>query len=877
MDLCKIQEIYEKVYRRNNFVFKKSGKSFSRHIMCVKFTYAYKLFNKAAKNTYVKDGWQLKDLEFKDCIALSSDNQVVGVVINTLVENPVSNDCLGESFIFENGTYVLAKDPETLLTKRELREDLYKNGFYCDGIKFVRYKRSSGSSRVGKCLFVDERLYNRLHKWDLCGLDIKNGDEIDLAGLESYISLPSSSIIDTIELEAKNFLIVDDYNSVFDDIVIGVDYVNGHLTSSEVRQKLSNSIFDGQSLMDKSVFGEYLDKGFLLLRNRFFKSACFNSNIQQFFKDNKITDISQLNGRTIADKIEDIKIITTPSSIKYLKFGNLNQWLDKLDTTFGVVKYEKPPHYFNGKMVQCHYQLINTLQLEENDVEEFVAPNLEYIAKVRNDPDILRYHIQYPFEEIDKCELTPLLSRNEIIFKMLGINNNFCKTKLYLDFRNDLIKSMMKNLKRGHVLVNGNYSVLLGNGYEMLLHSIGQFNGKSVLGIGNIYSKRFAYNQTILGSRSPHINSGNIYLAQNKQVDEIDLYFNLTENIVYVNSIGENLLQRLNGADFDADSLLLTDNSILINAAKKNYDWFKVPTCLVSAKKTIRHYTVDDLVDLDVKTSVNKIGEIVNLSQYLNSIMWNNINNGQCLDDVKDLYLDICKLAVLSGIEIDRAKREYEINSGNEIKLLKDKWKQTKNNKFLKPMFFKMITTENGYKLNSNHIYKRFKTPMDHLQKCIDKFNFRQNRDFKTDIIPFYKTLKQKCLHGAGARYYQQRDRILNLISIAKSEMAHLYDGYDLMSHGEREYVKHESARIKQECIAYINDISLSENTMYLLLIAIEDEKYKNISRFIFNTLFGSPNEAFYKLLENSKEKILELKENDYGNIVIFDSNFIKI
>lgn len=549
MDLCKIQEIYEKVYRRNNFVFKKSGKSFSRHIMCVKFTYAYKLFNKAAKNTYVKDGWQLKDLEFKDCIALSSDNQVVGVVINTLVENPVSNDCLGESFIFENGTYVLAKDPETLLTKRELREDLYKNGFYCDGIKFVRYKRSSGSSRVGKCLFVDERLYNRLHKWDLCGLDIKNGDEIDLAGLESYISLPSSSIIDTIELEAKNFLIVDDYNSVFDDIVIGVDYVNGHLTSSEVRQKLSNSIFDGQSLMDKSVFGEYLDKGFLLLRNRFFKSACFNSNIQQFFKDNKITDISQLNGRTIADKIEDIKIITTPSSIKYLKFGSLNQWLDKLDTTFGVVKYEKPPHYFNGKMVQCHYQLINTLQLEENDVEEFVTPNLEYIAKVRNDPDILRYHIQYPFEEIDKCELTPLLSRNEIIFKMLGINNNFCKTKLYLDFRNDLIKSMMKNLKRGHVLVNGNYSVLLGNGYEMLLHSIGQFNGKSVLGIGNIYSKRFAYNQTILGSRSPHINSGNIYLAQNKQVDEIDRYFNLTENIVYVNSIGENLLQRLNGAD----------------------------------------------------------------------------------------------------------------------------------------------------------------------------------------------------------------------------------------------------------------------------------------------------------------------------------------
>lgn len=55
---------------------------------------------------------------------------------------------------------------------------------------------------------------------------------------------------------------------------------------------------------------------------------------------------------------------------------------------------------------------------------------------------------------------------------------------------------------------------------------------------------------------------------------------------------------------------MLTDNPILIGAAQKNYDKFLVPTSLVDAKKVVRHYTKEEQADLDIKTSVNKIGEI---------------------------------------------------------------------------------------------------------------------------------------------------------------------------------------------------------------------------------------------------------------------------
>ena len=129
------------------------------------------------------------------------------------------------------------------------------------------------------------------------------------------------------------------------------------------------------------------------------------------------------------------------------------------------------------------------------------------------------------------------------------INDNFTETKYYQQFLQDLLRSYYKNLKNGHIYVNGNYSTLLGNPIEMLQHSIGKFEGVSQLGVGNIHSTRFEYNQTLLGSRSPHVTIGNVWLPYNTSSETIDKYLNLTNEIVCINSISENILQKLSGAD----------------------------------------------------------------------------------------------------------------------------------------------------------------------------------------------------------------------------------------------------------------------------------------------------------------------------------------
>ncbi len=581
LDLIKLREVYLKEYRNKRFSwYEKNEMEYTDRVINVTFKYSNKEYNKIGsikeneeekkkgkskypKFLYVKFGYEITQNSVTNCVYVAN-GELIAIQTGIYVppDKVVPERLLKDNFIYEDGVYKIKKN-KTLNSVANLRYELYKNGFWCNGIHYVRFKRSSGSSRVGKCLFIDEKLYGKMHKWEMCGIKLKEGDPVDLAALEAYIALTLSSIIDTIEIKPENILIVDDYKSVFTDTVIATEMQEEKkgkysLRTGEKTVKISNSIWDGLSLIDKSIMSIYDQYGMILLRKNFFKSCCFNTNIQQFFKDNKITDIKQLNGFTLAEDIEDIKLITTPSSIKYLKFGTIEQWLKNIDSTFGVVKHEKKTHFFDGKMVQSHYQLINTLQLTKKQVREFIQPSLQYVDLLKSEPAAVRHYMKYSDEH--EFESNNLKTKNEIIYQLMGLNDKFPETKWYKELVKDLTKSYKMNLKSGHVLIEGNYSTLLGNPYELLLNTIGKFNGESILGVGNVHTTRFPYGKKILGSRSPHVCVSNILLSNNVDCELIDKYFNLTDEIICINSIGENILERLNGADWIKSKSALRSN-----------------------------------------------------------------------------------------------------------------------------------------------------------------------------------------------------------------------------------------------------------------------------------------------------------------------------
>lgn len=877
LDTIKMQEEYKKAVRRNDFYFIVNKRKYTQVVINVKFSYSYKEFNKSGKNTFIRAGYDFKECVFTDGICMI-DGLLVGIQTNIEIQNPVPGDVLPSYFVFMDGCYQQLGAIPVIMNKAELRQGLYENGFVCDGIKYVRYKRSAGSSRVGKCLFVNEVIAKRMARWDRCGLNIRDDAAIDLASYEAYIALPMSSIIDTIEIKPENILVVNDYESKFSDEVVAVEEKDNYLVATRKTVEVTNSIWDGESLLDESMFGDYAGKGMLLLRNRFFKTCAFNTNIQKWFADNEITRVDQLNGFTLAKDISQIKLITTPSSVKYLKFGTIEQWLQNITSTFGIVKFEKETHFFDGRMVQCHYQLINTLQLSYADVEELLRPSIEYIGAVRRDPAVLRYHIGYAFKsEEEDGELNPYKTKNEIVFKLLGINDKFINTKIYKEFRDAIVKGFFRNLRRGHILICGNYSTLLGNGLELLKQAIGHFVGESEIGIGNIHSHRFDYGKTILGSRSPHVTMGNILLAQNVANQDIDTYFNLTNEIVYINSIGENTLQRLSGADMDSDTMLITDNELLVKSAQKNYGTYRVPTNCVGAQKTKRHYNAKDKADLDVKTSVNKIGEIVNLSQQLNSLYWERIHTGTTFDDNEELYNDICKLDVLSGIEIDKAKREFTIDSGKEIDSLKKKYYLEEDGKTLKPMFFKMITTENGYALPADTTYRYFETPMDYLQKLITSANYRQARQTNKNIIPLMDIIRKPSTEVRSGKYNLVRDRIIEMVKFYKAKITETYVGYDDKDKVGKAMAREEATYMKQQCIAAISKMSSHEYLMYLVLREVEKKENCAIKNLMFETMFGKPDETFIKMVNASKEPVYMIEEDENGSEKYYDYHYKRV
>jgi len=641
LDLIKLREIYQRVYRNKNFSFAKDGKEYTRHVINVTFNYSNKEFNRVRKGLYIKYGYSLADVELDDCVCVR-DGELIAIQTyepserkdrnaeewreRCTVHSPVDVELLGSFFEHKDGFYTAKKNIKVLNSVADIRAYLYNNGFTSDGIEYVRWKRSAGSGRVGKCLFIDKRLYGQMNKWEMCGIKIRKGAKVDLAALESYISLTTSSIIDTLEIYPENILVIDDFESKFTDTVMATRCVDGRLVTAVEECEINNSIWDGQSLLDVSMFGKYRQYGMLLLRSRFFKTCCFNTNIQQWFSDRGIVDVGQLRGFTLAEKIEDIKLITTPSNIKFLKFGTLNEWFERLDPVFGIVKHEKPTHYFNGRMVQCHYQLLNTIQLTYAEVGELLKQSFDFLRQIKTNPAVVRDYIKYQEQGI--IEPSSVDSKNDIVYRLLGLNEKFAGTKLYHQFLNDLIKSVIRNLRKGHVLVRGNYSTLFGNPVEMLKQAIGAFDGSTAFEKGTVHNLNFNNGEELLGTRSPHVTIANVLLCTNHLYPEIQRYFNLTKEIVCVNSIDENLLERLSGADFDSDTMALTNNRILIAGARRNYNSFSVPTKLVKPKTNLRKFTHDGKANLDITTSVNKIGEIINLSQELNSKLWD-LYNGE--------------------------------------------------------------------------------------------------------------------------------------------------------------------------------------------------------------------------------------------------------
>ena len=668
--LLKLYDLIENDNKANGFKVDDFGKQWTDAVVNVTFKYKYE--------SYKKDNDKKFNLEVKE----------------------------HQNKKYDNSLYTVRKKykPSEMMDTKTIRTTLYEKGFYINGIKYINFMRSSSKARVGSCLFIKENYYKDMINWARLGLELTGN--VDIASIRAYESLILSSIIDVLEIKSDEILLIDDIYSKFAYPASVATLSGSYISVNNIEDyQVNNCVFDGQGLLDVSVFDSCKSTkgcGMALLRNRWFKCCCFNTNVHEFLMAEENKNAIDENGYIIdmcGNKIQadKIKMIITPSSLKFLKmkdkFESLgdtyNYWLDTIDENFGVVKTDHDSYDYARVL---SYQMINSLPLSNEEIKKILDEEFEYIKLLKNDYNVVKWHIG---EYMSKSK--------DPIFNLLIYNEDIAKSDVYQARKNKLVEKYQAKLFKGEVkLSNTDYSTMVANPYEMLLCAVNRFDvdkDKALHKERELYCKYFKDGQELIAFRNPNICAGNVMRATNVYHKEFDKWFNFTDNIAIMNFINDNVPDRLQGADTDSDTVLLSSNSILVEKAKiidnrKNKGYFYTPVSKIDGKKNLKELTGENMADIDNVICKNYIGTVINKSQLLNSYYWKYYNDNSISEEVKnkiltEIYEKVSLLSSLSQLEIDKAKKYFDnfntkayLDSINQIGVLSDnKGKMTVVNK----------------------------------------------------------------------------------------------------------------------------------------------------------------------------------------------------
>ena len=572
----------------------------------------------------------------------------------------------------------LNKDLYQKKSKEAIREEFYRNGVdvtytttnkqgevvKAEKIHYRMLYRSTGKAKAGSCMFISDRLYKKAHNFLYMGIKLpKNNAPIVEAS--AYVSLVASSVVDKICINPKNILILEDVDSFFRTNVVSVETnQNKECFAKTIKDyQVKNTLFDGQALIDKSIFPSW-GNGYILLRHHMCKTAAFKADIKAFFKDyfgeeyNQATVVDMFGNEHYA---KDIQMITTDNAMKWLKFDiSYEYWCERVNMNgnmFGIVKTAHKSKF--GEVQRMSYQMINSLDV--GIMRNVSKVSREYIMSLKSDDDVFLQYLR---------DNTNFANDFDVLVALCEQNPDFIRCDYFIERRRKIIKGYIHKFKTGKVIQEGDNLVMVGSPYAMLLHAVGEdvekddtLKGRD--GAIECYTKRFPPNLQLAGFRNPHNGKNNILSLYNVDSEKLDKYFDIGQQCVAVNCIHTDLQDRANGCDFDSDSIYCTNQVDIAQYAKYCYKHY--PTIVNNIPKEKNCYTNSmadyALIDNNLSHSQLAIGESSNLAQLALTYTYN-------YDDQK--YKDyVCILSVLAQVSIDSAKRRYDIDIANEIRRIK--------------------------------------------------------------------------------------------------------------------------------------------------------------------------------------------------------------
>ena len=300
----------------------------------------------------------------------------------------------------------------------------------------------------------DDRVYQKAHDFIYMGMKMPK-ENAPIVEASAYVSLVASAIIDTIKINPRNILILEDVDSYFNTKVISIETnKDKECYAKEIENyELKNTLFDGQALIDESIFPEW-GNGYILLRHHMCKTAAFKSNIQLFFKEyfGKHYDsaiVIDMFGNE--HKAKDIQMITTDNAMKWLKFDiSYDYWCNRVginDNTFGIVKTAHKSKL--GNVQRMSYQMINSLDIDIMDDVMDVSKN--YIIQLKKDDNVF---LEYLSKNAN------FANDYDVLVALCEYNPEFRYSEYFRNRKKEIIRTYIKKFRTGKVIQSGDNLVI---------------------------------------------------------------------------------------------------------------------------------------------------------------------------------------------------------------------------------------------------------------------------------------------------------------------------------------------------------------------------------------------------------------------------------
>lgn len=325
--------------------------------------------------------------------------------------------------------------------------------------------------------------------------------------------------------------------------------------------------------------------------------------------------------------------------------------------------------------------------------------------------------------------------------------------------------------------------------------------------------------------------------------------------------------------------MLLTDNKVLIRCAEKYYNVFKVPTMVMDAKKRERRFTSSDKASLDEFCNSDRIGVIVNLSQEINTIMWDKVNRNGDWNGALEAYKDNCLLTILSTIAIDSTKREYPIDCDEEFAIVRQRYNEKDSEgRSIRPYFFGHVARKKGYYDSKKKNYLKQMAPMDWVQSVVKEGIDRGSRGRKaksTNYLTIWDIVSKKDCFGKSRIGYV--DLVIAMVRDMDAKMRMIYNAMaeTVGSHAERKRLVNDYYTC---CVNSIRNMKINQATMRDILAIIDKPENSDIRRKLWSVVFEAFGDSFSELLESVGEPVYTLEERptgSTGDVSIYGLSFV--